>query len=69
MNEPLGQQMLYPDQAAHFEAWEIDHQALRLGAVCKCNVEIEVWQEGKNRKRFKFSRALGKSSHASVLFI
>lgn len=68
MKEPLGQLMLYPDQAANFEAWEIDRQTLSLGTVCKSKAEIKVWQEGEHRKGFRISRAVGKASHASVLF-
>ncbi len=67
-SEPLGQLVLYPDQAANFEPWDIDRHVLSLGTVCNAKPEIESWQEGEHRKGFRISRAVGKRSHASVIF-
>ncbi|MDF3128135.1 glycoside hydrolase family 38 C-terminal domain-containing protein [Kiritimatiellaeota bacterium B1221] len=67
LSAPLAQLILYPDQAANFEPWDIDRHVLSLGKICNSKPEIETWQEGEYRKGFKISRKIGNASHASLI--
>ncbi|WFB36176.1 glycoside hydrolase family 38 C-terminal domain-containing protein [Kiritimatiellota bacterium B12222] len=64
---PVAQLILYPDQPANFEAWDIDRQSLSLGTACSEPATITSWQEGEYRKGFKISRKIGSQSHADLI--
>lgn len=61
----LGQLMIYPDRAAHFEAWDIDRHVLSMGSVCDAPARIIPLEEA-HRCGFAVTRKFGKKSEATV---
>jgi len=67
LDGPLGQLVLYTDQAGSFEPWDIDRHVLSLGKACDAKSFIEPWAEGDNRVGVRVTRAVGEKSSATVL--
>jgi len=69
ITKPLGSLMIYPDQPACFEAWDIDRHTLSLGELCGSECTIEPLDENPIRKGFKVTRTIGTRSRAAVSFL
>ncbi len=52
--------VLYPDNPAYFDAWEVDHGALRLGGTALGGMQLEVIEGGPVRAILRGSAALGE---------
>lgn len=61
--------ILYPDNPAYFDAWEVDHGALRQGGVTPGGMKLEVIESGPVRAILRGSAALGESSRLTVDYI
>lgn len=68
IEESLGMLVTYPEHPANFEAWDIDRAALSLGELCATPAAITVRKTGSHRASIEVSRAIGKQSHATVVF-
>jgi len=67
LDGPLGQLVLYTDQAGSFEPWDIDRHVLSLGKTCEAKSFIEPWAEGDHRVGLRVTRAVGEKSSATVI--
>lgn len=68
LSGPAGQLMLYRDQPARYEAWDLDRQTLACGHPCAAPARVEAFQEGTHRAGFRVLRPVGENSEAEVVF-
>jgi len=66
ITDPLGQLVLYLDQPANFDSWDIDRHSLSMGEVCAAEPSIDIWSDGPHRAGCTITRAIGKNSTSSV---
>ncbi|MGF1678097.1 MAG: alpha-mannosidase [Candidatus Methylacidiphilales bacterium] len=69
IHSPFGALEIYPDQAAEFDAWEIDRHVLSLGTLCLDTPEIKEYREPSGRAGLSVSRRIGRESHAEIRFL
>jgi len=68
IQSPMGSLFIYPDRPAHYDAWDIDRQALSLGERCDAPAKITLRREGDHQAEIAVTRAIGKKSQASVIY-
>lgn len=60
---------LYHDRPANFDAWDIDHDALRRPLQARPAMRLELVEDGPVRAVLRGSAAIGERSRASVSYV
>jgi len=61
--------VLYPDNPPYFDAWEVDHGAMRQGGVALGGMQLEVIERGPVRAILRGTAPLGEHSRLTVDYI
>lgn len=60
--------VLYHDDPAHFDAWDIDHYTFRTGQPAASHLALEVVADGPLRASLRGFAPLGERSHITVTY-
>ncbi|MBA3845368.1 MAG: hypothetical protein H0X45_01860, partial [Planctomycetes bacterium] len=60
--------LLYPDNPANFEAWDIDHATVALGVPAMPEVELSVGERGPVRASLRVSGTIGAGSAVTISY-
>ncbi|PTY07928.1 alpha-mannosidase [Opitutaceae bacterium EW11] len=66
---PAARAVLYPDNPANYEAWDVDRHSLELGHPVRSRAAITLENSGPERAVLAVSRSLGDRSRLTTRFI
>jgi len=68
-SEPAARAVLYADQPANYDAWDIDRHSLALGKPVKTRATIRAERSGPDRAVLAVTRKLGRASTLTLRYI